>query len=350
MNNQNPLVDVQTLSVHFLVGKRLLHAVSDVSFKIFPGETLGLVGESGSGKSTTGRAILRLEPRVKGRIFFKEKSLLDMDDKELKTFRKSAQMIFQDPYASLNPRMSAREILGEPLDIHKLEKGLARENRLKELIQLVGLSPTQLSRFPHEFSGGQRQRLGIARALAARPEFLVCDEPISGLDVSVQAQIVNLLKTLQEEMGLSYLFITHDLRIVRHLSHRIAVIYLGTIVEIAETEELYNSPQHPYTKALLSAIPIPDPILERKRERIFLKDEPPSPFTPPQGCAFCTRCPMAKEICFSTRPKLKNLSPGHQVACHLITKQPNPTGTTINEVAADFTFPTRDDKIDIFVS
>lgn len=315
----NPLFDIENLNVHFHVSGKLLQAVSNLNLKIYPGETLGLVGESGSGKSTAGRAILRLEPEARGRVLFRGESLYEMNKKELKSFRKSAQIIFQDPYASLNPRMSAREILAEPLDIHGLEKGSLRESRLKELIELVGLSPAHLSRFPHEFSGGQRQRLGIARAIAARPEFVVCDEPISGLDVSVQAQIVNLLKKFQDDLGLSYLFITHDLRIVKYLSHRIAVIYLGQIVELADAEELYSHPLHPYTQALLSAIPIPDPILEKKRIKIFLKDELPSPFHPPQGCVFCTRCPMAKEVCFLKKPELKQSGPRHFSACHLIS-------------------------------
>jgi len=321
MNNE-PLVDVKDLTVHFPVGKHLLQAITDISIKIYPGETLGLVGESGSGKSTTGRAILRLEPQAQGKVLFEGVSLFDMKKKELKAFRKTAQMIFQDPYASLNPRMSAREIIAEPLDIHHLERGAARELRLKELIDLVGLSNHHLSRFPHEFSGGQRQRLGIARAIAARPRFIVCDEPISALDVSVQAQIINLLRALQEEMHISYLFITHDLRVVKYLSHRIAVMYLGHIVELSSSNELYAHPLHPYTQALLSAIPIPDPKLERQRTRIFLKDELPSAFNPPKGCVFCTRCPQAKPICFEKRPELRNISSEHQVACHLAPKLP----------------------------
>ncbi len=313
-----PLVDIKNLTVHFPVGKQLLQAVTEISMKIYPGETLGLVGESGSGKSTTGRAILRLEPQAKGEVLFQGEPLFAMGKQDLKVFRKKAQMIFQDPYASLNPRMSAREIIAEPLDIHNLEQGPQRETRLKELIDLVGLSNHHLSRFPHEFSGGQRQRLGIARALAARPRFIVCDEPISALDVSVQAQIINLLRKLQEEMGLSYLFITHDLRVVKYLSHRIAVMYLGHIIELATSDDLYALPLHPYTQALLSAIPIPDPILERKRARIFLKDEPPSPFNPPRGCVFCNRCPKAQPICFEKRPELREISPDHKVACHLV--------------------------------
>lgn len=311
------LIEAKDLTVHFPIDRQLLPAVTKVSLQIDEGETLGLVGESGSGKSTTGRSILRLEPRATGDVTFEGRSLFAMNKQELKAFRKSAQMIFQDPYASLNPRMSARELIAEPLDIHRLEYGAAREARLRELIELVGLSLHHLGRFPHEFSGGQRQRLGIARALAARPKFLVCDEPISALDVSVQAQIINLLRQFQEELKLSYLFITHDLRVVKYLSHRIAVIYLGHIIELAKADELFSSPLHPYTQALLSAIPIPDPILERKRTRIFLKDEPPSPFAPPPGCVFCNRCPKAEEICFLERPALKVLGAGHQVACHL---------------------------------
>lgn len=313
-----PLVKIDHLSVHFSVGKRLLQAVTNVSFALSPGETLGLVGESGSGKSTTGRAILRLEPLAKGEVLFEGKSVFSMNKQEIKSFRKTAQMIFQDPYASLNPRMSAREIIAEPLDIHNLEGGASREIRLRELIELVGLSNHHLGRFPHEFSGGQRQRLGIARALAARPRFIVCDEPISALDVSVQAQIINLLRKFQEELGLSYLFITHDLRVVKYLSHRIAVMYLGHIVELATSDELYASPLHPYTQALISAIPIPDPIQEKKRVRIFLKDEPPSPFDPPRGCVFCSRCPKAKDLCFEKRPEFKEIVPEHFAACHFI--------------------------------
>ncbi len=314
------LIEAKDLTVHFPMGRRLLQAVTKLSLHIDEGETLGLVGESGSGKSTTGRSILRLEPQATGSVTFEGRPLFTMNKQELKAFRKSAQMIFQDPYASLNPRMSARELIAEPLDIHGLERGLAREARLRELIGLVGLSPHHLSRFPHEFSGGQRQRLGIARAIAAKPKFLVCDEPISALDVSVQAQIINLLRQFQEEMGLSYLFITHDLRVVKYLSHRIAVIYLGHIVELAKADELFSMPLHPYTQALLSAIPIPDPVQERKRIRIFLKDEPPSPFEPPKGCVFCSRCPKAEEICFMKRPESKIISPSHQVACHFPTE------------------------------
>ncbi len=317
---QKTLVEVENLSVHFRVGKRILRAVESLSFQIYPGETLGLVGESGCGKSTTGRALLRLEEPTSGQVRFAGSNIFELSKKEIKRLRREAQMIFQDPYASLNPRMTARDIIAEPLDIHRLEKGGAREARVQELMELVGLSVQGLGRFPHEFSGGQRQRIGIARALAARPHFIVCDEPISALDVSVQAQIINLLKSLQESMGLAYLFITHDLRIVKYLSNRIAVMYLGHIVEIASSESLYANPFHPYTQALFSAIPLPDPKKERKRVRITLKDEVPSPFDPPKGCVFCSRCPQAMPICYLERPRLRQISSDHQVACHLQLK------------------------------
>lgn len=311
------LFEVRNLKKYFSKGEQLLKAVDDVSFQIFSGETLGLVGESGCGKSTLGRMLLRVFDPTSGEIQFDQKNLLVLSKAELKQFRKETGFIFQDPYASLNPRMTAGEIIGEPLEIHQIGTGAERQDRIEELLHLVGLRDTHLSRFPHEFSGGQRQRIGIARALAAKPRFVICDEPISALDVSVQAQIINLLKKLQEEMGLTFLFIAHDLRVVKYLSNRIAVMYLGHIVELADSEELYNNPLHPYTQALLSAIPIPDPKVEKKRERIVLQGEMPSPVNPPKGCVFSTRCPKAMPQCKLTPPKWKEVAPNHFTACHL---------------------------------
>lgn len=310
------LIDVKDLCVYFTDGQRCLKAVDNLSFSLKENETLGLVGESGCGKSTTGKAILHLEKPTSGKVFFQGNDLAHLSTKELKTFRREAQIIFQDPYASLNPRMTAGDIIAEPLDVHRLEKGPARKARICELLQLVGLSSHHASRFPHEFSGGQRQRIGIARALAIRPRFIVCDEPISALDVSVQAQIINLLKLLQEEMGIAYLFITHDLRVVKYLSKNIAVMYLGHIVEYSPVEELYKTPCHPYTQALLAAIPIPDPVEERKRTRILLKEEVPSAYDPPIGCVFSTRCPYAQPLCHTERPAMRQVEPNHFAACH----------------------------------
>lgn len=312
-----PLVSVKNLKKYFPAGASFLKAVDDISFEIFPGETLGLVGESGCGKSTAGRTLLRLEEPTSGEILFDGQDILKLKPKELKALRQQFQIIFQDPYASLNPRMTAGDIIAEPLDIHKLAKGAQREDRVEELLSLVGLSPQYKRRFPHEFSGGQRQRIGIARALAVNPRFIVCDEPISALDVSIQAQIVNLLKKLQHDMGLTYLFIAHDLAMIKYISSRVAVMYLGHIVEIASSLELYTHPLHPYTQALLSAIPIPDPRIEKARSRIVLKGDVPSPVNPPTGCVFCTRCPKAQEICHKIPPLWKEVSKGHFAACHL---------------------------------
>jgi oligopeptide transport system ATP-binding protein len=292
--------------------------VSGVSFDIQPGETLGLVGESGCGKSTTGRCLLRLEDPSSGTVLFDDKDISTFSSNELQQFRREAQVIFQDPYASLNPRMTAGEIIAEPLLIHRLLSPPEITHRVRELFDLVCLSKSSLGRFPHEFSGGQRQRIGIARALASKPRFIVCDEPISALDVSVQAQIINLLKDLQQQFGLSYLLIAHDLAMVKYISDRVAVMYMGHLVELAPAEELYHSPQHPYTKALLSAIPIPDPALERARHRILLKGEIPSPLSLCRGCPFVSRCPVAKEECHHTPPLLKEVSSGHFAACHLL--------------------------------
>ncbi|HSX04466.1 MAG TPA: oligopeptide/dipeptide ABC transporter ATP-binding protein [Rhabdochlamydiaceae bacterium] len=313
-----PLFEVKNIKKYFYKGEQLLKAVNDVSFEIFQGETLGLVGESGCGKSTLGRILLRVYEPSSGEIFFDQKNLLTLNKTQLKQFRKETGFIFQDPYASLNPRMTAAEIVGEPLEIHRICKGKEREERIRELLHLVGLNDNALSRFPHEFSGGQRQRIGIARAISANPRFVICDEAISALDVSVQAQIINLLKKLQNEMGLTFLFIAHDLRVVKYLSNRVAVMYLGHIVELADSVSLYQTPLHPYTEALLSAIPIPDPKVEQKRTRIVLKGEVPSPLNPPKGCVFSTRCPKAMAICSQIAPSWKEVKKDHFAACHLL--------------------------------
>jgi oligopeptide/dipeptide ABC transporter ATP-binding protein len=314
-----PLIEVKNLSKEFDVqGKRLV-AIRDVSFTIAKGETLGLVGESGCGKSTTGRCLLRLEQATSGEVIYQQRNLLSLDRKELFSFRRNAQIVFQDPYSSLNPRMTAGDIISEPLRIHRSMAESEIEKYLATLSEMVGLSRSALGRFPHEFSGGQRQRIGIARALALKPQFIVCDEPISALDVSVQAQIVNLLKNLQKELGLTYLFIAHDLAMVKYISDRVAVMYLGTIVEIAASEELYHNPQHPYTQALLSAIPLPDPFLERTRHRTILTGEVPSLLKPLKGCPFASRCPHAMPKCHEVEPAFKQLAPGHFAACHLLT-------------------------------
>lgn len=314
------LVEVRNLKKHYLVNSKTLQAVDDVSFEIRQGETLGLVGESGCGKSTLGRALIRLEDPTSGEIFFEGENILDLQKKELKALRRKIQMIFQDPYASLNPRMTIRDIIAEPLEIHELYDRETRKKRVEELLHLVGLNYGFSGRYPHELSGGQRQRVGIARSLAAGPTFLVCDEPISALDVSVQAQIITLLKKLQQDMGLTYLFIAHDLAMVKYLSTRVAVMYLGHIVELAPADDLYTNPLHPYTQALLSAIPIPDPKIERNRSRIVLKGEVPSALTPPSGCIFSTRCPHATELCHRLRPTWKEISQEHFAACHLLDK------------------------------
>jgi oligopeptide transport system ATP-binding protein len=293
-----------------------VRAVDGLSFSIRKGETMGLVGESGCGKSTTGRAILQLHRPTSGTVQFEGVELTRLKGEPLRKMRRQMQMIFQDPYASLNPRMTVGSIIGEPLDIHNLAKGKEKQQRVEELLRVVGLNPYFANRYPHEFSGGQRQRIGIARALAVNPSFIVCDEPISALDVSIQAQIINLLEELQDEFGLTYLFIAHDLSVVRHISDRIAVMYLGKIVELADRLDLYENPLHPYTKALLSAVPIPDPAIERKRERIILTGDVPSPVAPPPGCRFHTRCPLADTICREQEPEFREVTPGHWAACH----------------------------------
>ncbi len=315
---QKPLVEVTRLSKRYPIKDKYLNAVHDLSFCIFPSETLGLVGESGCGKSTTGRCLLRLETPSSGTVHFEGRDIASFRTEELQQFRRTAQVIFQDPYASLNPRMTAGEIIAEPLQIHRLLPSEDIPHRVAELLDLVSLSKSSMGRFPHEFSGGQRQRIGIARALASNPRFIVCDEPISALDVSVQAQIINLLKDLQEQFGLSYLLIAHDLAMVKYISDRVAVMYLGHLVELAPADELYLTPLHPYTKALLSAIPIPDPHIERSRHRMLLKGEIPSPLSTCKGCPFASRCPVAKEECHHIPPPWKEVSPGHFAACHLL--------------------------------
>ena len=316
------LLEVDNLKKYFPVrggifGKTMAHvkAVDGVSFTLRKGETLGLVGESGSGKSTTGRAILRLIEPSGGRVRFDGQDVLTLGKKELRALRRRMQIIFQDPYASLNPRMTVGSIVGEPFAIHKIASGEERVHRVEALLMRVGLSADQMRRYPHEFSGGQRQRIGVARALALNPEFIIGDEPVSALDVSVQAQVINLLEDLQKEFGLTYLIIAHDLSVVRHISHRIAVMYLGKIVEIADNEVLYGDPQHPYTEALLSAVPVPDP--RRKQKRIVLKGDIPSPINPPSGCVFHTRCPIAEDRCKTELPELRTLPDGRILACHL---------------------------------
>ncbi|PKM50929.1 MAG: peptide ABC transporter ATP-binding protein [Firmicutes bacterium HGW-Firmicutes-7] len=325
MDDKNVLIKVNNLKKYFnashgLLGKGTVccKAVDDVSFYIKKGETLGLVGESGCGKSTVGRTMLRLYKPTAGEIIFNGTDIAKFNESELMPYRKKIQMIFQDPYASLNPRMTVKDIIGEPIDIHNLAKGNEREEIIVDLLQRVGLNKDHASRYPHEFSGGQRQRIGIARALAVKPEFIICDEPISALDVSIQAQVVNMLDDLQDEFGLTYLFIAHDLSMVRHISDRVGVMYLGNLMEVASSKELYSNPQHPYTQALLSAIPVPDPSYTQKRERIKLEGEVPSPINPPSGCKFRTRCRYVMDICSNQVPELKDIGSEHFVACHLM--------------------------------
>jgi len=322
-----PLIQITNLSKHFpvyrgVVFKRRigdLKALDNISFHIAEGETLGLVGESGCGKTTACRTLLQLERPTAGEVLFKGEDITRLGKHPLRKLRKKMQIVFQDPFGSLNPRMTVRDIVGEPLRIHGLARGRGEyADRVGYLLDIVGLGPAMAGRYPHEFSGGQRQRIGIARALAVEPEFLVCDEPVSALDVSIQAQIINLFAELQEKLGLTYLFVAHDLAVVRHISDRIAVMYLGEIVEIASREALYHHPQHPYTRALLSAVPIPDPEIERNREHCLIRGEVPSLFDTPEGCKFHPRCPFARGICRESRPALRGIEGnGHNVACHL---------------------------------
>ncbi len=325
LEKDDTILEVKDLVKHFPMGggffgqnKQVVHAVNGINFKVKKGETLGIVGESGCGKSTAGRTIIRLYEPTSGQIFFEGQDVTHAHGDDLLNLRRKMQMIFQDPYASLNPRMTVGDIIGEGLDIHKLESGQARTDRIYELLEVIGMNPEHANRFPHEFSGGQRQRIGIARALSVNPRLIICDEPISALDVSIQAQIVNMLEELQEKMGLTYLFIAHDLSMVKHISHRIAVMYLGRIVELADSFELYKNPQHPYTKALLSSIPIPDPRVEATRTRIVVQGTVPSPIDPPSGCYFRTRCPYVKAVCAEQVPQLKELGNNHVAACHLL--------------------------------
>jgi oligopeptide transport system ATP-binding protein len=324
MNESQILVQVKGLKKYFPITQGIVFqkeigsvkAVDDVSFEIQKGETLGLVGESGCGKTTTGRTLIQLYRPTAGEVFFDGINLTQTQGNELRALRKHMQMIFQDPYASLNPRWTISRIITEPLRVHKIARGKASMDKIAELLELVQLNANYMNRYPHEFSGGQRQRIGIARALASRPKFIVCDEPISALDVSIQAQIVNLLEDLQEQLGLTYLFIAHDLSMVRHICDRVAVMYLGVIVELADRDELYDNPMHPYTQALLSAVPIPDPRATRARKRIILEGAPPSPENIASGCRFHPRCDNAKEGCESETPQWREIKPGHWVTCN----------------------------------
>ncbi len=317
------ILRVEGLKMHFPITDGIIlqrevgkvRAVDGLDFTVKRGETLGLVGESGCGKSTTGRAILQLYRPSAGHVYFEGKDLTTMSGEQLRQQRRQMQMIFQDPYASLNPRMTVGSIIGEPLQVHGMAKGKDRQERVQELLRVVGLNAYYVNRYPHEFSGGQRQRIGIARALAVNPKFIVADEPISALDVSIRAQVINLMEDLQAEFNLTYLFIAHDLSVVRHISDRVAVMYLGKIVELADRQDLYQNPLHPYTKALLSAVPIPDPIAESKRERIILQGDVPSPINPPSGCRFHTRCPIAIAACSEVDPPFEEKAPGHWAAC-----------------------------------
>jgi len=325
MANNDHLVEVEDLTMYFPVTAGVMQrrvadvkAVDGVSFFIREGETLGLVGESGCGKTTTGRCILQLYKITGGKVFFKGKDLSKVSHREMRSMRRNMQLIFQDPYASLDPRMTAGDIIGEPLLVHNLVKGKEYIEQIAELFRMVELEPYMAERYPHEFSGGQRQRVGIARALAVRPNLIICDEPVSALDVSVQAQVTQLLMRLREELDLTYLFIAHDLSVVRYISDRVAVMYLGKIMEITSSDELYDNPLNPYTQALLSAVPIPDPVVDRQRKRILLTGDVPSPVNPPSGCRFHPRCRMAIDICKEQEPELRNIGGEHWVACHRV--------------------------------
>jgi oligopeptide transport system ATP-binding protein len=324
---QDKLVEIKALRMWFPIFRGILQkhvadvkAVDTINFHVYRGETLGLVGESGCGKSTTGRAILQLYRPTGGEVLFEGKDLVKLKDNELRPMRRQMQMIFQDPYASLNPRMTVGSIISEPLEVHSIGTKAERLERVRELLRVVGLNPYFINRYPHEFSGGQRQRIGVARALAVNPSFIVCDEPISALDVSIQAQIINLLEDLQEQFNLTYLFIAHDLSVVRHISDRIAVMYLGKIMEMCDRDELYRNPMHPYSQALLSAVPIPDPMVEEKRQRIILEGDVPTPVNPPKGCHFCTRCPKVMDVCKDNEPEFRDYGEEHFVACWLYQK------------------------------
>ncbi|MDR3672306.1 MAG: ATP-binding cassette domain-containing protein [Holophaga sp.] len=319
------MIEVTDLRKYFEIKKGLfgrrkvqLKAVDGISFSIAKGQTFGLVGESGCGKSTTGRTLIRLYEPTGGRIVYDGVDITHLERRELFPYRKKMQIIFQDPYSSLDPRMTVAEIVGEPFEVHGICAGQDRRDRISELVERVGLKREHLGRYPHEFSGGQRQRIGIARALAVEPSFIVCDEPISALDVSIQAQIINMLEDLQQQLGLTYLFVSHDLAMVRHLSHQVGVMYLGSLVECAEVNELFAHMQHPYTQSLISASPVADPDQAVRQQRILLQGDVPSPINPPCGCPFRTRCPLAAAVCAETRPALRQIGPNHQVACHLV--------------------------------
>lgn len=326
MKQVKALVEIDNLKVYFPIYKGIVYqkhigdikAVDDITFSIKSGETLGLVGESGCGKTTTGRAILKVFPQTSGKIVYKGENLSDLSDKELRVHRKSMQMIFQDPYSSLNPRMTVRDIISEPMTVHKeYTAKKERKEKIEELLDFVGLSPGFINRYPHEFSGGQRQRIGIARAISLNPDFIVCDEPTSALDVSIQSQIINLLLELQDRLNLTYLFISHDLNVERHVCDRIAVMYLGKLVELTSREELFKNPSHPYTKALLSAIPVADPDIERNRKPLLIEGDIPSPSNKPVGCDFNTRCPFVMEKCQKEKPDFSEIESGHKVSCFL---------------------------------
>jgi oligopeptide transport system ATP-binding protein len=323
---QVSLVQVRGLKKHFPITQGVIFqreigaikAVDGVSFDIYKGETLGLVGETGCGKTTVGRTMLQLYEPTDGEVRFDGVDLVHLGGSDLRRIRRRMQMIFQDPYASLNPRMTVGSIVAEPLEVHRVATGRKKRERVQDLLKMVGLNPYFVNRYPHEFSGGQRQRIGIARALALNPDLIVCDEPISSLDVSIQAQVVNLLEELQEKMGLTYLFIAHDLSMVRHISSRMAVMYLGKIVELTDRDEIYLNPLHPYTQALMSAVPVPDPDVEEQRKRVILEGDIPSPANPPKGCNFNTRCPVVMDICYEEDPEYLEAKPGHWVACHRV--------------------------------